>query len=118
MAIIIDNNYKVINTVQTGGNARPVDQHEFQLISGGEGHDTAIVTSYQTIPFDLSKFNVTNGQGWLSQGAFQEIDVETGEVLFEWYSTNHVDPSATQIQIGASPVDGDGLTPHTAFDYL
>lgn len=46
--------------------------HEFWLTEGGE---TALVTSYNIIPFDLSypPYNVMNQQGWLTQGVFQEL---------------------------------------------
>ncbi|KAK5115058.1 hypothetical protein LTR62_001755 [Meristemomyces frigidus] len=114
--IIIDSNYKVVATVNTGRAAQPADQHDFQLIDGDS--PSAIMTSYRVVPYDLSTFNITNGQGWLLEGMFQEVNVASGEVLFEWYSTNHVDPSMTVIAPNTTDVGGDGLTPHTAFDYF
>ncbi|KAH0042657.1 hypothetical protein KCU96_g2819, partial [Aureobasidium melanogenum] len=114
-SIIVDQNYKVVATAQTGGNVEPVDMHEFQLLNNGE---TAIVSSYQIVPFDLSYFNITTGLGWLSEGVFQEVNVTTGEVLFEWFSTNHVDPSASQITPNSTDTGGDGFGPQTAFDYF
>lgn len=108
-------NYRTVATVQTGGNVSPVDMHEFQLINDGE---TAIVSAYSTIPYDLTGYNVTNGLGWLQEGVFQEIRVETGEVLYEWFSTNHVDPSESFVGVGASDISGDGLSGQTAWDYL
>ncbi|KAK4889743.1 hypothetical protein LTR27_011455 [Elasticomyces elasticus] len=115
-ALVINSNYRIVAQIQTGRDARPSDQHEFQLIDGQS--PSSILTSYRTVPFDLSAFNVTTGQGWLQEGMFQEIDVASGEVLFEWYSTNHVDPSETQIKPNTTDVGGDGLTSHTAFDYF
>ncbi|KAK3672892.1 hypothetical protein LTR78_007245 [Recurvomyces mirabilis] len=114
--IIVDSNYRVVATVNTGRGAQPADQHEFQLINGNS--PSAIMTSYRAFPYDLSAFNITSGLGWLMAGMFQEVDVQSGEVLFEWYSTDHVDPSMTQIRPNTTDVGGDGLTPHTAFDYF
>ncbi|KAG9557368.1 hypothetical protein KCU61_g2698, partial [Aureobasidium melanogenum] len=114
-SMIVDQNYKVVATAQTGGNVEPVDMHEFQLLNNGE---TAIVSSYQIVPYDLSYFNITTGLGWLSEGVFQEVNVTTGEVLFEWFSTNHVDPSASQITPNSTDTGGDGFGPQTAFDYF
>ncbi|KAH0022195.1 hypothetical protein KCU78_g5845, partial [Aureobasidium melanogenum] len=114
-SIVVDQNYKVVATAQTGGNVEPVDMHEFQLLNNGE---TAIVSSYQIVPYDLSYFNITTGLGWLSEGVFQEVNVTTGEVLFEWFSTNHVDPSASQITPNSTDTGGDGFGPQTAFDYF
>lgn len=113
--LIIDNNYKVVASVNTGNNVMPSDMHEFQLLNNGE---SAILTSYQVIPYDLSGFNITSGQGWLLEGVFQEVHVTTGEVLFEWFSSQHVDPSATDIVPNTTDVSGNGFTPATAFDYL
>ncbi|KAI5268156.1 hypothetical protein E4T47_07852 [Aureobasidium subglaciale] len=113
--VIVDDDYRVVATVQTGGSAQPVDMHEFQLLNEGE---TAIISAYQIIPFDLSYFNITTGLGWLSEGVFQEVNVTTGEVLFEWFSTNHVDPSESQITPNTTDTGGDGFGPQTAFDYF
>ncbi|THV85390.1 hypothetical protein D6D02_08023 [Aureobasidium pullulans] len=113
--VIVDSDYKVVATVQTGGNTEPADMHEFQLLNDG---DTAILSAYQIVPFDLSYFNITTGLGWLSEGVFQEVNVTTGEVLFEWFSTNHVDPSESQITPNSTDTGGDGFGPQTAFDYF
>lgn len=114
-AIIADSNYKVVATVNTAGNVQPADMHEFQLLNDGE---TAIISAYQVIPYDLSSFNITSGLGWLLEGVFQEINVTTGELIFEWFSSNHVEPSDTQIAPNGTDTGGDGFTPATAFDYF
>lgn len=114
-AIIADSNYKVVATANTAGNVQPADMHEFQLLNDGE---TAILSAYEIIPYDLSAFNITTGLGWISEGVFQEVNVTTGELLFEWFSSNHVDPSESQITPNSSDTGGDGFTPETAFDYF
>lgn len=113
--IIVDSNYRIVATVQTGRDAMPADQHEFQLIDGAS--PSGIMTSYRVISYDMTSYGI-DGQGWLLEGMFQEVDVQTGEVLFEWYSTNHVDPSMSQIKPNTTDISGDGLTPATAFDYF
>jgi len=118
--LILDSNYRIVAQVQTGGDAMPADMHEFQLVDNGNNGSNALVTSYHVIPYDLSHWNITTGQGWLTASMFQEIDVQTGAVLFEWYSTNHVDPTDTVVMINDTRTAGvgDGLTPSTPFDYL
>ena len=81
----------------------PVDQHEFQLMDDGK---TAIVSFYQTVPHDMSYFNFTGGLPYVMQSGFQEIDVASGDVLFEWYSLNHVDISESHILPNSSDVSG------------
>lgn len=114
-ALVINSDYKPVAAVNTGGQAPPADEHEFQLLNNGE---TAILSAYRVIPYDLSGFNITSGQGWLSEGMFQEVNVTTGEVLFEWFSTNHVDPSNTRILPNSTDVGGNGFSPATPFDYF
>lgn len=96
----------------------PADMHDFQLLDSATS-PTALLTSYRAIAYDLSAFNITTGQGWLLEGMFQEVDVETGNVLFEWHSSNHVDLVNTQVQIGSIvEFAGNGFSPSTAFDYF
>lgn len=113
----MDSDYRIVASVQTGDSLTPVDMHEFTLAEDGE---TALVTAYSIIPVDLSypPYNVTEQQGWLSQGVFQEINITTGQVLFEWFSSNHVDIRDTRILPHTTDVGGDGFTPRTPFDYL
>lgn len=68
------------------------------------------MTFYQTVPYDLSPLNITSGLGYVIDSGFQEIDVESGAVLFEWYSLNHVDILDTVIQPNTSDVSGTGTS--------
>jgi hypothetical protein len=82
-----------------------VDQHEFQLVDDGE---KALVSFYQTVPFDLSPLTITGGLGYVMESGFQEIDVESGDVLFEWYSLDHVGLLDTKIVPNSSDTSGLG----------
>ena len=83
--VIVDRNYKTIATVQAG-NDEFVDLHEFLLTDRG----TALVTIYSRAERDLTAFGGKR-DGTVTQGIVQEIDVESGEVLFEWESLDHVE---------------------------
>ncbi|KAM0714038.1 hypothetical protein Q7P37_011002 [Cladosporium fusiforme] len=115
--IIVDSDYRIVASVQTGDSVPPVDMHEFTLADDGE---TALVTSYNIVPVDLSypPYDVTAQQGWLNEGVFQEINVTTGQVLFEWYSSNHVNITDTRILPHTPKAGNDGFTPRTPFDYF
>ncbi|MCJ1373344.1 hypothetical protein MMC20_004572 [Loxospora ochrophaea] len=52
------------------------------------------------------------------EGIFQEVDVQTQAVLFEWHSLDHVDPSLSYILPKTTEVSGDGVTKNTAYDYF
>src|SRR5215210_1625175 len=82
--VIFDVSYREIKRFRAG-NGRDGDHHEF-LISP---QDTALVTIYNPVPWDLSSVGgLKDDLAW--QGIVQELDIETGEVLFEWRSLEHV----------------------------
>jgi hypothetical protein len=84
--VIFDDSYKEIARFGAG-KGLPGDHHEF-LISG---RDTALVTIYAETPMDLSPYGGPE-DGRVMDGVAQEIDIESGEVLFEWRSLDHVGP--------------------------
>jgi hypothetical protein len=82
--VIFDGSYREIARLRAG-NGFDGDHHEF-LISP---QDTALITIYNSVPQDLTVVGGSkNGRAW--QGIVQELDIETGEVLFEWHSRDHV----------------------------
>src|SRR5829696_1150551 len=87
--VIFDHSYREIARF-SAGNDRNGDHHEF-LISP---QDTALITVYSPVPRDLSSIGgLKNDKLW--QGMVQEIDIESGEVIFEWHSLDHVDLEET-----------------------
>jgi hypothetical protein len=85
--VIMDDRYRRIAGVQAG-NGLEGDIHEFLITPD----DTALITIYHEVPFDLRRWGGQK-EGALYEGVVQEIDIETGRVLFEWHSADHVDPS-------------------------
>src|SRR5215203_3116056 len=89
--VIFDSSYREIARVHAG-NGYDGDHHEF-LISP---QDTALITIYNSVPRDLTAVGGSqNGRAW--QGIVQEIDIESGEVLFEWRSIDHVGLEETYV---------------------
>ncbi|KAF2641339.1 hypothetical protein P280DRAFT_468973 [Massarina eburnea CBS 473.64] len=113
--VIMDVNYRVVRTVEAVGSATQTDMHEFRLIDGGK---RALVTVYQPRAYDLGPFGIGPGLGWIQDSMFQEIDVETGELLFEWRALDHIAPSFSYTCIACTDTSGDGLTRDTPWDYF
>jgi hypothetical protein len=82
--VIADHSYREIKRVRAG-NGYEGDHHEF-LISP---QDTALFTIYNKVLMDLSSVGGPP-DGIVLDGIAQEVDIETGEVLFEWHSLDHV----------------------------
>jgi hypothetical protein len=82
--MILDSSYREIGRVRPGNGYR-ADIHEFLITP----QNTALLTAYNPVPRDLSSVGGPE-DGVLVDGIVQEVDIETGEVLFEWHSLDHV----------------------------
>jgi hypothetical protein len=102
---IADSSYSIIATVAAGDGLQ-ADFHELNLTSRG----TALITAYHTRRADLSMLGgPVDGYVW--SGVAQEIDIATGEVVFEWDSLDHVAPAETMSSL-------TGGTEQTPFGYF
>lgn len=81
---LADSSYKVIKTVKAGRGLH-ADLHDFYLTN----RNTALVTAYDEKAADLSSVGGP-AKGTLLDSLFQEIDLTTGAVLFQWRASNFV----------------------------
>jgi hypothetical protein len=100
---IFDRHYRRIATVRAG-NGLAADLHEFDITPQG----TALITAYRPVYWDGSARGAGPNLDVLDS-TIQEIDIRTGNVLFEWDSLDHV-----PIQNSFIPLPAYG----TAFDYF
>ncbi len=82
--VIASSAYEDVAHVRAGNGLR-ADLHDFQLTPAG----TALITAYDPIHCDLSSVG-GSGDGAVTDGLLQEIDVRTGLVMFQWTSIDHV----------------------------
>jgi hypothetical protein len=82
--VIMDESYHEVARVKAG-NGLQGDVHEFELTT----RNTALLTAYQPMPFDLSSVGGPTA-GTLLESIVQEVDVASGRVLFEWHARDHV----------------------------
>jgi hypothetical protein len=102
--VIFDGSYHEISRVRAGNGYRG-DPHGFLITPEA----TALLTSYEEVSMDLSAVGgPVDGAVW--DGIAQEIDIETGELLFEWHSLEHVGIEESYIE---PPDDPDHL-----YDYF
>jgi len=81
---IADSSYRLLATVQAGDGAE-TDLHEFNLTP----QDTALITAHRVVRADLSALGGP-ARGAVYESIAQEVDVATGQVVFEWNSLDHV----------------------------
>ena len=82
--VIFDSSYRQIARF-TAANGYEGDHHEFLITP----EDTALITIYSKVVRDLSGMGGPV-EGVVLEGIAQEIDIESGEVLLEWHSLDHI----------------------------
>lgn len=93
--ILMDSTLNIVDSVTTvGENAQGSDIHEFLIVNG-----TAIMSFYYPMAMDLTKWGGPP-DGYVYGSGFQQVDLQSKELLFEWKSTDHVTPSDTLTPIG------------------
>jgi hypothetical protein len=99
--VILDQSYREVARVQAG-NDRPTDLHDFVITP----RDTALLLIYQPRSADLSEYGGKVG-GRVLDNLVQEVDIATGEVLFEWSAFDAVPPdeSYQPVPDGTDPWD-------------
>jgi hypothetical protein len=94
---IYNDHYQQIATVNAG-NGYSADGHEFLITPW----NTALILAYTTATADLTSIGGPADQTVID-GIVQEINIRTGQVLFQWNSADHVPYSDSQQPLPASP---------------
>ncbi|MGH2978344.1 MAG: arylsulfotransferase family protein [Solirubrobacterales bacterium] len=113
--VIADGSYRPVARVKAGNGLRG-DHHDFTITPQG----TALLTIYDAVRRNLSSVGGAR-RGTVMDGVLQEVDIETGRVLFEWRSLDRVGiaesyksvPKRSRdpwdyFHINSADVDGDG----------
>lgn len=84
---ILNQNYEIIKkiTAQRGFTA---DLHEFTITA----RNTALFTSVKQVPANLTRYGGPK-EGFIDNCSIQEVDLETGKLLFFWDVLAHVNPA-------------------------
>lgn len=73
------------------------NMHEFNIIEDGRTAlsiiSVPVLGSIETLQY------INHTTAWLSNEGFQETDLQTNKVLFNWKSLDHINISASKVQI-------------------
>ncbi|KAM0323312.1 hypothetical protein ACHAQA_008904 [Verticillium albo-atrum] len=112
--VILNNKYETVKTVKSRSH-QLVSGHEFRVLDG----KSVLVEVPYVKPVDLSPWGGTEEQDWIVSSGFQELDIETGKVLFEWEGFNHVDPKYSAFPLRTYDRSiGSGRSSSDAWDYF
>jgi hypothetical protein len=93
---IYNDHYQQIAAVNAG-NGLSADGHEFLITP----QNTALIISYTTATADLTSIGGPSNQTVID-GVVQDVDISTGQVLWQWNSTDHVPYSQSEQPLPAS----------------
>ncbi len=82
--VILNHAYQTVGAVQAA-NGYHADLHEFQITPQGN----AFITAYAPVQADLSSVKGPKS-GTLLDAIIQEINIRTGQLLWEWHAYGHV----------------------------
>jgi hypothetical protein len=98
--VIASSAYRTLAVVHAG-DGYVTDSHEFQITPQG----TALITANALVRADLSALGGP-AKGLVQDNIVQELDIRTGQVLWEWHSAGHVPLSASYAKpYGKYPFD-------------
>lgn len=97
--LVLDSSYNIRSIINSTDDQ--ADMHEFLI--GGDGR-TACHVIHTTVQMDIEiPEREFSWKGIILTSGFREIDLMTGEVLFEWWASNHTDVRESSV----GPVPGD-----------
>ncbi|KAF2258923.1 hypothetical protein CC78DRAFT_537429 [Lojkania enalia] len=82
---VLNQSYMEVAHFSPVGFVNEGDIHEFVITSD----DTALVPIYHPVPVDLTSVG-GDSDAWIYESTFQEINIETGELVFQWNASTHV----------------------------
>ncbi len=108
--VIADTSYQTLFELQVGNGFPGGDVHELRLTDRG----TALVILYHPVEWDLSPVGGSR-YARVIDNIVQELEVETGRVLFEWHSLDHIGVEESMRDYDPS---GVGAVFNDPFDYF
>lgn len=109
MFYIYNTQYEMVWNVSSQGIPKYADAHEIFLTP----QCTAIISTYESRPYDLTHWNITTG--YLMDSYFQEIDLATGEMLFQWRASDFVNVTDS---VWDPTIDESGESIHNGYDFF
>jgi hypothetical protein len=97
--VVMDDSYREVGRVPAA-DSYDRDLHEFNITTRG----TALFTVYDRVPMDLSSFGGLK-EDVVYNGIVEEVDIETGEVLFRWDSLDHIGLEKSYRKLNSTPYD-------------
>lgn len=93
VGIILNSSYEIVKTVYAndGGKQVHIDMHEFNVID--DGKSALVLIAKKSLPGESAL--PENANATVRNNGFQEVEIETNRVIFEWWAYDYVPASDT-----------------------
>lgn len=100
--LILDQSYEEIARVTTGGSLDPghADFHDTTITPDG----TMLIAAYEPTPADLGELGGPE-DGYIQDAVIQEVDIASGEVVFDWSAQDHVPLTETMLDFAGEQAE-------------
>lgn len=104
VGVILNSSYQLTGAVSPSREISGFNMHEFNVIDNG-----ARALLIMSVPGFVSGVHLDNGMTslWAADNGFQEIDVKTGEVLFEWRPLDYLSVTESTTSLPATAHSAD-----------
>ncbi|KAF2478341.1 uncharacterized protein BDR25DRAFT_365533 [Lindgomyces ingoldianus] len=99
--IMLDSSYKEVARMKAA-NGLEADLHEFRFTDAG----TALITIYDVQVVDLTPLG-GSPKGHIWDSVFQELDILTGKLVFQWRASEHFSPTDSYHNLGTQGGSGN-----------
>lgn len=85
--MILDTSYQTRSTVNFTDKGDIMDMHEFNLV---DGRTSLSIFTKREEANNISSLMPPLQKGWIMQTGFREIDIDSGNVVMEWQTKDHI----------------------------
>ncbi|KAK4626733.1 hypothetical protein CLAFUW4_04079 [Fulvia fulva] len=94
--IITDSSFDTIGELHVPPTMHNLNMHELNLIEDGT---KAMHILHEPVQMDLSALNQNVDSGWIMDIGFREVDLTTGDLVFEWWAARGGHVSVTESSV-------------------
>jgi hypothetical protein len=84
----MDSSYQIIKRVRANNGRDWVNFHEFNILPGKSGENHALLITARVQPGSAS--DLSGGIDRVVDYGFEEVDIDTGKTLFQWWAIDHI----------------------------
>lgn len=101
--IVLSKSYQKVSEQTVSSELAGMNMHEFNLVNNGTA---AIYIIFRAEMVNVTSVSASLTHGWITNMGFREIDVRTGDVLFEWWAHPKVSLEESNVAVNHNELTG------------